>query len=134
MNENLRATNGYRSWLDAVLLCDCFVSSVAAPLGRIPSPTESPYACSRLIACLRSRKEGLRTYSVAPTAANAGKKKLQLVPGDVLGVYIEGVLGDERGLAARKHTIASANVPPSIGYPIPVRSRWHDFYSPNQTA
>lgn len=45
----------------------------------------------------------------------------RLGPGDVLGIWIEGVLG-ERNQLPPVHVPESYNLPPSFGYPIPVRS------------
>jgi len=44
----------------------------------------------------------------------------QLAPRDILGIYIEGMLGEREG-APPVHFPEDADVPPSIGYPIPVR-------------
>jgi protein involved in polysaccharide export with SLBB domain len=44
----------------------------------------------------------------------------QLAPGDVLGVYIENVLGKE-GEAPPVHFPESGDQPPALGYPVPVR-------------
>src|SRR5262245_31802748 len=41
-------------------------------------------------------------------------------PGDVLGVWIEGVLG-ERGQPPPVRPADSPNLPPALGFPIPVR-------------
>ena len=46
---------------------------------------------------------------------------LVLKPGDILGVYIEGVVGNERTLPPL-NVRGSENSSPSIGYPIPIRS------------
>lgn len=43
-----------------------------------------------------------------------------LGPGDVLGVYVEGVLGTTEG-APPLHYSEKSHVPPAVGYPVPVR-------------
>ena len=43
-----------------------------------------------------------------------------LGPGDVLGVYIKGVLGDDDKLPP-VHFPEDANLPPAVGFPVPVR-------------
>ncbi|MEI6539753.1 MAG: hypothetical protein WCO86_09535, partial [Planctomycetota bacterium] len=43
-----------------------------------------------------------------------------LGPGDVLGVYIKGVLGNEEELPP-VHFPEDSNRPPAIGYPVPIR-------------
>jgi len=48
-------------------------------------------------------------------------KDVLLQPGDVLGLYIEGVLGRDDQLPPVNIPTAS-NVPPSLGFPIPIRS------------
>ncbi len=47
-------------------------------------------------------------------------KQYLLDKGDVLGIYIEGVLGD-RTQAPPIHLSEGSGLPPSVGYPIPVR-------------
>jgi protein involved in polysaccharide export with SLBB domain len=44
----------------------------------------------------------------------------RLAPGDVLGVFVEGILG-ERGGQPPVRIPEQGNLPPGIGYPIPVR-------------
>jgi protein involved in polysaccharide export with SLBB domain len=44
----------------------------------------------------------------------------RLAAGDVLGVYIEGVLGD-RNTPPPVSYYEGSNLPPSLGYPIPIR-------------
>lgn len=45
----------------------------------------------------------------------------RLAPGDVLGVWIEGVLGEKAQAPPVQYSLV-ANLPPSLGLPIPVRS------------
>src|SRR5688572_1525179 len=45
-------------------------------------------------------------------------KDYRLAPGDILGVYIEGVLG-ERNQTPPLHFPDSGNLPPALGFPIP---------------
>src|SRR5262249_29498992 len=54
----------------------------------------------------------------ALTPPPAGQYKL--APGDVLGVFIEGILG-ERGGQPPVRIAEQGNQTPSIGYPIPIR-------------
>lgn len=44
----------------------------------------------------------------------------QLAPGDIVGIYIEGVLGD-REQALPVNFSENGDLPPSVGYPVPVR-------------
>lgn len=48
-------------------------------------------------------------------------QRYELAEGDVLGVYIEGVLGD-RNEPLPVNTVDNGDAPPSIGYPMPVRA------------
>jgi len=43
-----------------------------------------------------------------------------LGPGDILGVFIEGILGDKE-TPPPVHFFDDANIPPALGYPVPVR-------------
>ena len=45
----------------------------------------------------------------------------RLAPGDVLGIYIEGVLGEAKQPPPVSTPEAGTNVAPAVGYPIPVR-------------
>src|SRR5262249_43012933 len=47
-------------------------------------------------------------------------KVYRLAPGDVLGVYIEGVLGEKNAPPPVRFS-EQGNVPPALGYPLPVR-------------
>lgn len=69
---------------------------------------------------LADTKEGYEPIPWALLQRSPEKDSL-LVPGDVLGVYIEGILGDENQLPP-VNISQSANVPPSMGYPIPIRN------------
>ncbi len=48
-------------------------------------------------------------------------EEYRLASGDVLGVYIDGVIGDHSGVPPAV-TPQSANVPPAMGFPFPVRA------------
>src|SRR5262249_46382552 len=47
-------------------------------------------------------------------------EKYLLDAGDVLGVYVEGVLGD-RNQPIPVRLVERSNLPPAMGYPVPVR-------------
>jgi len=47
-------------------------------------------------------------------------KEHKIGPGDVLGIYIEGVLGDRTQIPPVR-LVETGNLPPALGYPIPVR-------------
>ena len=48
-------------------------------------------------------------------------EEYRLASGDVLGVYIDGVIGDRAGVPPAV-TPQSANVPPAMGFPFPIRA------------
>ena len=80
----------------------------AVPVSRVPSEilvTELKDSFKD-ISLLRLRQDPPDTYLLGP--------------GDVLGVYIKGVLGNEQELPP-VHYPEDTNRPPAIGYPVPIR-------------
>ncbi len=72
---------------------------------------------------LAQPKEDLKTIPLT-VLRQSPPDAYRLGPGDVLGVYIEGILGDKsQPLPVRfpEPGSPSSNLPPSVGYPIPVR-------------
>ncbi|HJZ94737.1 MAG TPA: polysaccharide biosynthesis/export family protein [Gemmataceae bacterium] len=65
-----------------------------------------------------SRSDIQQVPLAALTPPPAGTYKL--APGDILGVFVEGILG-ERGGQPPVRPQEQGNLPPGIGYPIPVR-------------
>ena len=65
-------------------------------------------------------KEDLKTIPLASLRQKPPDSYL-LAAGDVLGVYIEGVLGDKTQPPPVRFGSEQGNVPPALGYPIPVR-------------
>ncbi len=68
---------------------------------------------------LGESRKGLLTTSLS-SLRQAAPEAYQLAAGDVLGVWIEGILG-EKGQAPPLHIPESGNLPPALGYPVPVR-------------
>jgi protein involved in polysaccharide export with SLBB domain len=68
---------------------------------------------------LAESKKDLKPISLA-LLRQPYPKSYQLAAGDILGVYIEGVLG-EADTPPPVQITEGTNLPPSIGYPIPVR-------------
>jgi protein involved in polysaccharide export with SLBB domain len=64
-------------------------------------------------------RENLKPIAVTALRQSPAKVYL-LAPGDVLGVYIEGVLG-ERTVPPPVRIPEQGNVPPALGFPLPVR-------------
>ena len=80
----------------------------AVPVSRVPSEilvTELKDSFKD-ISLLRLRQDPPDTYLLGP--------------GDVLGIYIKGVLGNEQELPP-VHYPEDTNRPPAIGYPVPIR-------------
>jgi hypothetical protein len=72
---------------------------------------------------LAQPKEDLKTIPLT-VLRQSPPDAYRLGPGDVLGVYIEGILGDKSQPLPVRFPEAgslSANLPPSVGYPIPIR-------------
>lgn len=68
---------------------------------------------------LAERKQGKQTIPLNYLSQTPPAKYL-LGPGDVLGVYIEGILG-EKDKPPPVNVSEGYDLPPSIGYPIPIR-------------
>ncbi len=64
--------------------------------------------------------EGLKNIPLTTLRQNP-PPAYRLAPGDLLGVYIEGVMGDKAQAPPVRFPEQSTNIPPAIGYPIPVR-------------
>lgn len=64
-------------------------------------------------------REGMQDLSLS-RLSQSRPTAYQLAPGDVLGIYIEYILGDEEK-APPVHFPENGDQPPAIGYPIPVR-------------
>jgi protein involved in polysaccharide export with SLBB domain len=80
----------------------------AVPVSRVPSEILSTELKDNFkdISLLRLRQDPPDTYLLGP--------------GDVLGVYVKGVLGGEEELPP-VHYPEDGNRPPAIGYPVPIR-------------
>ena len=80
----------------------------AVPVSRVPAEILSTELKDNYkdISLLRLRQDPPDTYLLGP--------------GDVLGVYVKGVLGSEEELPP-VHYPEDSNRPPAIGYPVPIR-------------
>ncbi|MFM7039514.1 MAG: polysaccharide biosynthesis/export family protein [Planctomycetaceae bacterium] len=102
--------------LTAVMVCTCLLQTGcfsnrnidAIPASRVPADLLAADSKNKYkdISLLRLRQDPPETY--------------MLGPGDVLGVYIKGVLGDEEQLPP-VHYPEDGNRPPAVGYPVPIR-------------
>ena len=86
--------------------CQTYWRSVPAQWFGGPRYYDAPRSVQEPINFLRLRQDPPAVY--------------QLGPRDVLGIYIEGVLG-EAGSSPPVHFSDQPGVPPAIGFPIPVR-------------
>jgi protein involved in polysaccharide export with SLBB domain len=80
----------------------------AIPVSRVPAELLQADRRDKYkdISLLRLRQDPPETYLLGP--------------GDVLGIYIKGVLGDEEALPP-VHYPEDGNRPPAVGYPVPIR-------------
>lgn len=69
---------------------------------------------------LASSKESLETIPLSFLRRRTTEKHI-LGPGDILGVYVEGAIGNDRELPPVSFP-DSDTLPPSLGFPIPIRS------------
>jgi protein involved in polysaccharide export with SLBB domain len=108
---------GLRSlWLAAAILCGALLSGCTA----ITNPVANGIPVRRLPPeLLGESREGFETIPLT-LLRQPPPKDYKLAAGDVLGIWIEGVLG-EKGQSPPLHTPEFGNLPPSLGYPIPVR-------------
>ena len=91
--------------------CSSFLGTsypTGVPVGRIPKALLQVEKKDDFedISMLRLRQDSPEFYALGP--------------GDVLGVYIKGVLGDEDKLPP-VHYPENSDLPPAVGYPVPVR-------------
>ncbi len=92
----------------------CFMAATGCqtiegvPVSRVPAELLRTDLKSKYedISLLRLRQDPPKTYLLGP--------------GDVLGIYIKGVLGNEAELPP-VHYPEDSNRPPAIGYPVPIR-------------
>jgi protein involved in polysaccharide export with SLBB domain len=77
------------------------------PVSRLPAEYLAPSS------------EGLKEIPLTTLRQNP-PEKYRLAPGDLLGVYVEGIMGDKAQPPPVRFPEQN-NLPPAIGYPIPVR-------------
>lgn len=96
----------------AALAC-CGCTSVLSPIHGIPARRLPP----DFLVVPRA--------NLVPTDLNLLRqpppREYRLAAGDVLGIYIEGVLGDAESAPPVHFPEEASRLPPAIGYPIPVR-------------
>lgn len=107
--EKQRAGRALFSILTLATLLQAGCSTInAVPVSRVPSEILSTELKNNFkdISLLRLRQDPPDTYLLGP--------------GDVLGIYIKGVLGSDEELPP-VHYPEDSNRPPAIGYPVPIR-------------
>ena len=117
MNENLRATIVQRA---GMMLCVC-IAGLLSGCAAFTNPVANGIPV-RMIPdeLLAESKEGFEPIPW-PLLQRTREKKSELVPGDILGIYVEGVLGNDQGVPP-VNIPTTATDPPSIGYPIAIRN------------
>jgi protein involved in polysaccharide export with SLBB domain len=97
------------------------LSSLLAGCAALTNPVADGIPVRRLPSeLLAAPKEGQRTIPLTLLRQKPTDAYL-LESGDVLGVYIEGVLGD-RNVPPPVRLVEQSGLPPAMGYPTPVRS------------
>src|SRR5947209_2093721 len=106
------------------------LSAASWPRPRRLWTLAAAFCCAALAGCAAITNpvaEGVPVHRLPPELLAQPRRPVYLLgPGDVLAVYIEGVLGD-RALPLPVHGPALAeipgqhSVPPGLGYPVPVR-------------
>jgi protein involved in polysaccharide export with SLBB domain len=111
-----RTARGRTSLLLAAAIC-ALVSGCASFTNPVANGIPVRLLPDELLA---QSKEGYETIPLTMLRQPPPEKYL-LAAGDVLGVFIEGVLGEAEA-APPVNIPDSAELPPSIGYPIPIRN------------
>lgn len=94
--------------IGSFVLTGCSYNLNAVPVARVPAEILQVERKDSFkdISLLRLRQDPPETYLLGP--------------GDLLGVYVKGILGDAQELPP-VHFPEEGNRPPAIGYPVPVR-------------
>jgi hypothetical protein len=95
----------------SLMVCGC--QSIFSPISGVPAHRLPPEF-------LALPKNNLIPIDIARLRQEP-PREYQLDAGDVLGIYIEGVLGDAESLPPVHFPEASSDLPPASGYPVPIR-------------
>ena len=111
-----RVNDGYLMRIIAAVFC-ALVTGCASFTNPVANGVPVRLLPDELLA---PTKEGYKTIPLTMLRQQPPEHYL-LAPGDTLGVFIEGVLGEAEA-APPVNIPDSADLPPSIGYPIPLRA------------
>jgi protein involved in polysaccharide export with SLBB domain len=104
----------------ALAFIPAVVSLALGGCQAVTNPVAEGIPVNRLPAeALGRSREGLRTIPLEYLRQNP-PEYYQLDAGDILGVFIEGVLGERNQVPPVRYS-DSVNLPPALGFPIPVR-------------
>jgi hypothetical protein len=107
------------AWIRLARVCALMLPSLAG-CAAITNPVANGLAVRQLEpALLGSSREVAETIPLHLLGQRL-PDAYRLAPGDVLGVYAEGVLG-ERNQTPPVHFPEASNLPPALGFPIPIR-------------
>ncbi len=93
------------------LVCGC--QSIFSPISGVPAHRLPPEF-------LAQPKNNLMPIDISRLRQDP-PREYQLDAGDILGIYIEGVLGDAETLPPVHFPEGTSDLPPAIGYPVPIR-------------
>jgi protein involved in polysaccharide export with SLBB domain len=105
-----------RPWLPAVLFCLALLNGCAA----FTNPVAEGVPVRRLPPELLGRSIAEERPLPLPLLRQTPPEVYRVGPGDVLGVYVEGILGDRTQPPPVRYA-EQGNLPPAFGYPLPVR-------------
>jgi protein involved in polysaccharide export with SLBB domain len=104
----------------AVLAIACYLCTVLSGCAALTNPVADGLPIEQVPPeLLAESKEGLVPISLS-LLGQPSPEAYRLGPGDVLGIWIEGVLG-ERNQIPPVHYSETGISPPALGFPIPVR-------------
>ena len=112
-----RRTGIHRPWS---LLAAAMVSLMACGCQTIFSPISGVPAHRLPQEFLAQPKNNLTPIDISRLRRDP-PREYQLDAGDILGIYIEGVLGDAETLPPVHFPEGTSDLPPAIGYPVPIR-------------
>lgn len=119
MNRSRTRTRSLRRWLAL-----CVLGVVACPVfggcAAITNPVANGIPVRRLPPELLAEPKGDKVETPLEWLRQEQPKIYRLAPNDILGIYIEGVLGSREQLPPVNIPIEGDH-PPALGFPIPVR-------------
>jgi protein involved in polysaccharide export with SLBB domain len=105
-----------RTWLTGLLLC----ASLTGGCASLSNPTQQGIPVHRLPPELLAKPRADAQPIPLSLLSQEAPEEYKLGPGDVLGVYVAGILGEPNQPIPVRYT-EQGNTPPTVGYPLPVR-------------